>query len=110
MGFRFRKSIKIFPGLKINISKKGVSSVSVGGHGATLNVGKNGVKTTVGIPGTGISYSENISTSHNDHEAIAEPVSTPVEHSVESASTGVEHFKTWLIIGLVIVIVVMVFN
>lgn len=59
MGFRFRKSIKIAPGLKVNLGLKG-ASLSIGGKGATVNVGKNGVRGTVGIPGTGISYSENI--------------------------------------------------
>lgn len=57
MGFRFRKSIKILPGVRINVSNKGVSSVSVGKRGATLNVGKKGVRGTVGIPGSGLSYS-----------------------------------------------------
>jgi hypothetical protein len=55
MGFRFRKRIKLFPGLWINLSKKG-GSVSVGGHGATTNISKEGVRGTVGLPGTGLSY------------------------------------------------------
>ncbi len=37
------------PGVKLNITKKGVSSVSVGKNGARVNVGKKGTKTTVGI-------------------------------------------------------------
>ena len=72
MGFNFRKSIKILPGVKLNISKKGMSSVSVGGKGATLNVRKDGnVKGTVGIPGSGMSYTETLSTGKrdNDHRA-----------------------------------------
>ncbi len=56
MGFRFRRSIRLVSGIRVNISKKGISSVSVGKHGATLNVGKTGVHETIGIPGTGISY------------------------------------------------------
>jgi len=57
MGFRFRKSIKIAPGLKINLGKTG-ASLSVGGQGATVNVSKRGTRTTLGIPGTGLSYSK----------------------------------------------------
>ena len=57
MGFRFRKSIKLAPGVRINLTKKGVSSVSVGKRGATVNVGKKGTRGTVGIPGSGLSYS-----------------------------------------------------
>ncbi|EPK4116823.1 DUF4236 domain-containing protein, partial [Acinetobacter baumannii] len=58
MGLNFRKSIKIAPGIRVNISKKGLSSVSVGGKGARVNVSKKGTRTTVGIPGTGLSYSK----------------------------------------------------
>jgi hypothetical protein len=42
MGFRFRKRIKLFPGLWLNASKSGISA-SVGGHGATLNLNRKGV-------------------------------------------------------------------
>jgi hypothetical protein len=60
MGLRFHKSISILPGVKLNISKTGISA-SVGGRGATVNIGKGGrVRGTVGAPGTGISYSEEI--------------------------------------------------
>ncbi len=61
MGLNFRKSIKIAPGIRVNISKKGLSSVSVGGKGARVNVSKKGTRTTVGIPGTGLSYTTNTS-------------------------------------------------
>lgn len=56
MGLRFQKRIKILPGVYINLSKSGVSA-SVGGHGATVNVGHTGKRmVTLGIPGTGLSY------------------------------------------------------
>ncbi len=53
--FRFRKTFTILPGVRINLSKTGVSG-SLGGRGATLNVGKRGEQVTLGIPGTGLSY------------------------------------------------------
>lgn len=57
MGFRFRKQIKIAPGVKLNINKDS-ASVSVGGKGITHTVSTTGkTTTTVGIPGSGISYS-----------------------------------------------------
>jgi len=56
MGWRFRRSFRIIPGLRLNISKRGLSSLSIGGPGATLNVGRRGVRQTIGIPGTGLSY------------------------------------------------------
>ncbi len=60
MGFRFRKTISLLPGVRLNISKSGVSA-SVGGKGATVNVGKGGrLRGTVGVPGSGVSYSESV--------------------------------------------------
>ena len=57
MGFKFRYRAKVFPGVHLNFSSKGLSSVSIGGRGATLNVGKGGrQRLTVGIPGSGMSY------------------------------------------------------
>lgn len=55
MGFRFRRSMKLVPGIRLNLSKTG-TSVSVGGRGATMNISPKGIRTTLGIPGTGLSY------------------------------------------------------
>lgn len=56
MALRFQKRIKVIPGVHLNLSKSGMSA-SVGGHGATANVGMSGRKMiTLGIPGTGLSY------------------------------------------------------
>ncbi len=56
MGFRFRKSFKIAPGVKLNLSKKS-AGVSVGGKGFRKSFSTSGRSTTsVGIPGTGLSY------------------------------------------------------
>ena len=56
MGLRFRKSVKICKGVKINFSKSG-ASLSLGGRGHSINMGKRGTRITAGIPGTGLSYS-----------------------------------------------------
>ena len=61
MSFRFRKTIRLLPGLRLNLSKSGVSA-SVGKAGATVNLSDKGVRGTVGLPGTGISYSERLAT------------------------------------------------
>lgn len=60
MGFRFRKSFKVAPGIRVNVSKSGVST-SIGPRGAKINLSNRGVRATTSIPGTGISYSKNIS-------------------------------------------------
>lgn len=58
MAIRFRKSIKIAPGVKLNIGKKS-ASVSVGVKGFRKSFSTTGRQTTtVGIPGTGIYSSE----------------------------------------------------
>lgn len=56
MGIRIRKSIKVAPGVRLNVGKKS-ASVSVGGKGFHTSVSTTGRRTnSVGIPGTGISY------------------------------------------------------
>lgn len=55
MGFRFRKSISIIPGVRVNLSN-GTPSLSIGPRGASLSVGKNGTFANLGLPGTGLSY------------------------------------------------------
>jgi hypothetical protein len=53
---RARRSIKIAPGVKINLNKKS-ASVTVGTKGAHYTASTNGTRTkTAGIPGTGLSY------------------------------------------------------
>ncbi|MGB8408299.1 MAG: DUF4236 domain-containing protein [Gallionella sp.] len=55
MGFLFRKRVRIFPGLWLNLSKRGVST-SIGGKGLTVNIKDSKVRTTASLPGTGLSY------------------------------------------------------
>lgn len=57
MGLRFRKSVSLLPGVRLNIAKNGPSSVSIGGRGFTYNIGKKGTRATGGLPGSGLSYS-----------------------------------------------------
>ena len=55
MGTRFQKRVKIFPGVTLNLSKSGVSA-SIGVKGARKTFGHGKTRTTVGLPGTGLSY------------------------------------------------------
>ncbi|MDU5829208.1 MAG: DUF4236 domain-containing protein, partial [Mixta calida] len=55
MGFRFRKSISIIPGVRVNLSGSG-ASMSVGPRGASVSFGKRGTYANFGLPGTGLSY------------------------------------------------------
>lgn len=64
MGFRFRRSVKICKGVRLNVSKSGLST-SFGGKGFTLNASGRGLRGTASIPGTGLSYSSNLTSSHS---------------------------------------------
>ena len=56
MGLRFRKSITLCKGVKLNLSNKS-ASVSVGRKGIHQSISTTGRTTTsIGIPGTGVSY------------------------------------------------------
>ncbi len=59
MAFRFRRTVSIFPGVRINLGKRGVS-VSAGMRGANVTMGRGGLFGNVGIPGTGLSYREKL--------------------------------------------------
>lgn len=55
---RFRRSVKIAPGLRFNVSKTGIG-VSAGTRGARVSVHSSGRTTrTVGVPGTGLHWRE----------------------------------------------------
>jgi len=84
MGFRFRRSIRILPGIRLNIGKRGVST-SIGVRGAHVTIGHGKVRTTVGLPGTGLSYTH--VEGHQKHQvatgqAQSQPVSEPLPKGV----------------------------
>lgn len=55
---RFFRRIPIVRGLLyINFSKSGVS-ISIGKRGWTVTLGKHGIRFTAGLPGTGVSVTE----------------------------------------------------
>lgn len=55
MAFRFQKRIKLFPGVRLNVSKTGFSW-TVGTRGATVTSKDGKLTGNVGVPGTGLSY------------------------------------------------------
>ena len=64
MPLRFHRVISIIPGfLRLNLSKGGISG-SVGPRGADINIGKQGVTTNAGLPGTGLSYRQKLGVAH----------------------------------------------
>lgn len=86
MGFNFRKSVKMGP-VRVNLSKSGVGC-SVGGKGmrVTKKAG-GGTRTTVGIPGTGISYSSD-SKKKSSRKKTASPKTSVSTNGSTSTSSG----------------------
>jgi hypothetical protein len=74
--FRFRRSFKVAPGVRINLSKSGVST-SIGTRRAHVTVGRGQVRETVGLPGSGLSYTEVHSTRSRDEHAREEHTEPP---------------------------------
>lgn len=64
MGIRYRKRVKVAPGVYLNLSKTGVSTTIKAVKGVSVNIGKNGTYLNTGIPGTGL-YSRNKISSSN---------------------------------------------
>lgn len=99
MGFRFRRSIRIAPGIRINVGTRGIST-TLGPRGASLNVGPKGTYANVGIPGTGLSSRTRLDVP--EHHATA-----PLEGQSSVATT--RSSSTWilvLVIGIVIGVVI----
>lgn len=91
MGFRYRKSINLGGGFRVNISKSGIG-YSWGIKGARITKTANGkIRGTVSIPGTGISYVEEIGgrkknvnpTKRKSQISNNVPVNTPIGKSIE---------------------------
>jgi hypothetical protein len=59
MSWRFHRVLNIIPGVRLNVSKSGVST-SLGPRGADVNIGPHGATANAGIPGTGLSYRQKL--------------------------------------------------
>jgi len=59
MPIRFRRTFRVLPGVRINVSKHGVST-TVGPRGMHLTFNRYGVRQDLGLPGTGLSESSYI--------------------------------------------------
>jgi uncharacterized protein DUF4236/SH3 domain-containing protein len=100
--FRFRRSIKILPGVRWNIGKKS-TSVSLGGRGLTYTIGTKGSRTTVGIPGTGLSYTQ-IHSHSKPGSAVPPP---PLPSSVPSSQvpTKSNASKFFYVFGMILLVI-----
>jgi hypothetical protein len=77
VALRFRKSIKLAPGIRWNLSGSG-SSWTIGPRGASLGIGKRGVHLNSGIPGTGLSSRSRLSSSSQPQAPYRQTTTTTV--------------------------------
>jgi hypothetical protein len=87
MGFRMRKSIKVAPGVRVNVSKRGVGA-SVGGKGARYSVHSSGRRTVSAGSGVipGVYYQK--SRSGKGSSQAGSPASAPAAAPVAPKKPG----------------------
>lgn len=103
MGFRLHRSMKLFPGVRLNLSKSGLG-LSLGAPGARISLNpKYGTRATMGIPGTGLSYSQKVGGKKQEKaspqkpaiESIETPLVTcPYCHKAQHAPANIDHNTT----------------
>jgi hypothetical protein len=89
MALRFRRRVKLLPGVHVNISRSGIST-SVGVRGASLTFGKRGTYVNTGLPGTGVSWRSR----GGDHDAINGGMSSSSESMLGNPKTHRLHWWT----------------
>jgi hypothetical protein len=99
MGFRFYRRLKVFPGLTLNVSRRGVSA-SVGVKGAHITVGHGRVRETVGIPGSGLSFTH-VDKTHADGPGAAH------QQAVTETLPNGRAWKGWLWIAVLLALIAM---
>lgn len=99
MPLRFRKGIRILPGVRLNLTKNGISSLSLGGKGLTYNIGRKGTRTTGGIPGTGLSYSDYSAYNKTEQETVVD------QETGEITETAKQTGPAWGLILLMAVVI-----
>ncbi len=81
MGWRFRRSVKILPGVRLNVGKRGLG-LSAGPRGAKVSVNTKGqMRRSAGVPGTGLSYTTQtqLRSSSDEVEQVPLEALTPEE-------------------------------
>lgn len=121
MGFRFRKSFKIAPGVRLNLNKKS-TSLTFGGKGLHYTINSSGKRTaSAGIPGTGLYYTESSGGSsggkssnrgNNNYSSGNLPPDNPNTHGNGMPQKNPKNSKGCAIalVGILIVIALILFS
>lgn len=98
MSLRFRRSVKIAPGVKVNMNKKS-ASITVGGKGVHVTKNTNGRTTTsVNLPVKGLSYTDIQTKSKKVSKRAGDAPAAPVSvSSAPSATAKVQKPKVTVI-------------
>jgi len=93
MALRFRRTLKIAPGVRLNLTKTGVSA-RIGPRGTGVTVGTRGTTVSAGIPGTGLHASQKLKANRT------QPVQQPIERDPPAPKKL--GFLGWLGVGVII--------
>ncbi len=94
MGLNFRKSISLGKGLRLNLGGKS-ASISFGKRGARYSVSTTGKRrATVGLPGTGLSYTKTFGSKKGEKDKEREKSSKEAEEALRAYEEQVEEVKS----------------
>jgi hypothetical protein len=103
MGFRFFRRVQVIPGVRLNLSKSGVSA-SIGGRGAWFTLGPKGTRSTVGLPGTGLYYTQANSwkarSNRNNNSGRNGPPSLPIPAERVNPERAADALATLIRLGV----------
>ena len=96
MSFRFQRRIKILPGLRLNVSKTGISW-TVGTRGASITARDGKLTGNVGLPSTGLSYRKRLDLPDSDP--------TTQDPQIPNQSSGA---PSWLLLAIVLAVGILI--
>jgi hypothetical protein len=94
MGWRFRRSIRLAPGVRWNFGKRS-TSLTLGPRGFKTTIGTAGTRRTIGLPGTGLSYTTTSSRTRREPRTpsvrppVAAPTRVPVRFGITTSGIRV---------------------
>lgn len=103
MAWRYRRRIKIAPGVHLNVSKKGFST-TIGVRGASVNFGRNGTYVNTGIPGTGFYNRQKISGSTKNKKNY--PIAYSEHNQKRNQNYSTEKGGCFFIIFMIIISII----
>jgi len=96
MGWNYRRSRKIAPGLRLNFSNRGIG-FSVGPRGNKISFSPTGrVTQNIGIPGTGLRYTRTLSTRRRTSNTGASQIRLSQRHVIplDAWVTGISAYQS----------------